>query len=305
MIPLSRDAKMLTVRELTGTGSMRIEFAGDTHVGMKREHNEDSLLIMPEEDLFVVADGMGGHASGEIASKLAVDTVKSFYYDTSLDEEITWPFRTGKEDDYDANRLVTAIKLANQRIFESSTAQPQLRGMGTTVVATYVAGDRVFVAHVGDSRAYRFRDGKLEPVTEDHSLLNDFRKSLSLTPEEEKNFPHKNIIVRALGMKATVDVDLKILTPEVGDIYLLCSDGLTGEIEDKELERLLREGGSPVKTCHRMVQLANDNGGRDNITVVLIRFEEEDAAGIDELTDEVTREITQDIDSFAKELEGD
>ena len=278
---------------------MRAEFAGDTHVGMKREHNEDSLLILPEEDLFVVADGMGGHASGEVASKLAVDTIKGFYSDTAADEEITWPFKTGKEDDYHANRLVTALKLANQRIFEASSAQTQLRGMGTTAVSAYLFEGKLYVAHVGDSRCYRFRRGVLEAITEDHSLLNDFRKSLSLTPEEEKNFPHKNIIVRALGMKNTVDVDLRVLIPEKEDIYLLCSDGLTGEVEDDELQRVLQSEKSLIKTCHRMVQMANDSGGRDNITLIVLRVLEDDQDNFTELTDEVTREITEDLSVFS------
>jgi serine/threonine protein phosphatase PrpC len=254
---------------------MRIEFAGDTHVGMKREHNEDSLLIMPEEDLFVVADGMGGHASGEIASKLAVDTIKAFFRDTGQDEDITWPFRTGLEEDPDGNRLVTAIKLANQRIHEASSSQMQLRGMGTTVVAIYCSADRLYVAHVGDSRCYRFREGKLEGITEDHSLLNDFRRSLQLTPEEERNFPHKNIIVRALGMKSTVDVDLQVLSPQQGDVYVLCSDGLTGEVEDDEMQSVLATDASLANACRTLVQMANENGGKDNITVVLARFDAE------------------------------
>lgn len=255
---------------------MRIEFAGDTHVGMKREHNEDSLLIMPEEDLFIVADGMGGHASGEIASKLAVDTIKSFYNDTGQDDEITWPFRTGLEDDYHANRLVTAVKLANRRIFEASTAQAQLRGMGTTAVGISGALDGLYVAHVGDSRCYRYHDGKIEAITEDHSLLNDFRRSLHLTPEEERNFPHKNIIVRALGMKATVDVDMQKLTAVPGDIFLLCSDGLTGELEDDVLEKVLSEVPDLDEACQRLVQMANENGGRDNVTVILARITDDE-----------------------------
>lgn len=270
---------------------MRIEFAGDTHVGMKREHNEDSLLIMPEEDLFIVADGMGGHASGEVASKLAVDTVKAFYSDTGQDEDITWPFRTGLEDDYAANRLVTSIKLANRRIFEASTAQAQLRGMGTTAVGIAVAQDTLYVAHVGDSRCYRFHNGKLELITEDHSLLNDFRRSLHLTPEEEANFPHKNIIVRALGMKATVDVDMQKLSPAVGDIYLLCSDGLTGEVEDETIEKILGEVQDLEEACHQLVQLANENGGRDNVTVILARVADADGSTDFEMDESSSDEI--------------
>ena len=276
---------------------MRITYAGDTHVGLKREHNEDSLLIYPEESLFVVADGMGGHASGEIASRLAIDTMKSFFQDTSQDEEITWPFQS-EDLDYNGNRLITAIKLGNQRIHESSASRLQLRGMGTTVVALHHADGNLYVAHVGDSRCYRFSEGKLLRLTEDHSLLNDFRRSLSLTPEEERNFPHKNIIVRALGMKDLVDVDMQQVKPRVGELYLLCSDGLCGEVDEVEIERALQEEDNLVKLCHRLVQMANDTGGKDNVTVVLVRFEGEGTPGLDELTDELTREITDEFDEL-------
>jgi len=283
---------------------MRVEYAGDTHVGSKREHNEDSLLMMPEYNLFVVADGMGGHTSGEVASKLAVETVRTFFVDTAQDEDITWPFKTGKEDDYHANRLVTAIKLGNQRIFEASSTHVNLRGMGTTAVGAYFANNQLYVAHVGDSRCYSYFEGKLTALTEDHSLLNDFRRTLSLTPEEERKFPHKNIIVRALGMKGTVDVDLKTLKPRPGESFLLCSDGLTGEVEDAEVERVLKEEASLIKAAHRLVEMANTNGGRDNITVALIRFSVSDQPGFEELTAEVTREITEDLDSVRSEETG-
>lgn len=292
-----------TIIFVSKRGDMKLEFAGDTHVGMKRERNEDSLLIMPEENLFVVADGMGGHASGEIASKLAVETIKNFFIDTAQDRDITWPFSTGKEDDYDANRLVTSIKLANQRIFEASNSQPHLRGMGTTAVCAFLSDTRLLIAHVGDSRCYLFREGKLEAITEDHSLLNDFRRSLNLSPEEEKRFPHKNIIVRALGMKNTVDVDLNIMSPRLGDTYLLCSDGLTGEVDDPDIEKILCEERSLSKACARLVQMANDAGGRDNITVILLRFTESKHPDLEGLTQDAPHEHSDDISKLAKEIE--
>lgn len=274
---------------------MKIEFAGDTHVGMKREHNEDSLLVMQEHSLFVVADGMGGHASGDVASRLAVDTIRRFFLDTAKDKDITWPFPPEHGDDYHANRLVAAIKLANQSIVETSLDKPQMRGMGTTAVALYFVEDRVYVAHVGDSRCYRFSGGKLGQVTEDHSLLNDFRRNLNLTPEQERNFPHKNIIVRALGMKQTVDVDMQILKPEIGDIFVLCSDGLSGEVSDDELRNVLSEEKSLIKASRRLVRSANDHGGNDNITVILIRTAQGESPALDQLAIEVTKEMT-DVD---------
>src|SRR3954470_19159947 len=200
---------------------------------MKRNHNEDNFSILEESGLYIVADGMGGHASGEVASKMAINTLREFFSATSDDPERTWPYKMDRSKGYEENRLITAIKLANLRIFESAQRDPRQRGMGTTVVALFAVEDTVYVAHVGDSRVYRFRDGKLEQLTEDHSLLNDYIKMKRLTPEEIANFPHKNVIVRALGMKDTVKVDTRFEVPRADDVILLCSDGLSGPVNDE------------------------------------------------------------------------
>src|SRR5450432_446534 len=171
---------------------------------------------MPDFGLFIVADGMGGHASGEVASKMAVDSMQEFFAQTSDDPERTWPYKMDRSKGYEENRLITAIKLANLRIYETAQRESKKRGMGTTFVSIHSANDGVYVAHVGDSRVYRFRDGKLEPLTEDHSLLNDYIKMKRLTEEEIASFPHKNVIVRALGMKESVKVDCFLDKPEVG-----------------------------------------------------------------------------------------
>lgn len=282
------------MRFAVGRG-MKTEFAGDTHVGMKRDHNEDALLILPEENLFVVADGMGGHSSGEVASKLAVDTIKEFFQNTSVDEDVTWPFQTDPASDYQVNRLVTAVKLANQRISEASSASGSMKGMGTTVVAACLSENRLLVAHVGDSRCYRFRKGQIDLLTEDHSLLNDFRRTLHLTAEEERNFPHKNIIVRALGMKWSVEVDVAVHEPQPGDLYLLCSDGLSGELDDGAMSKVLKHEVSVLKAAQRLVQMANRNGGRDNITAILLRVHDDDYPGYQDLTEELSREVSDDF----------
>ena len=252
---------------------MKIEVSGQTHVGMKRNHNEDNLLLLPEERLFVVADGMGGHSSGEVASKIAVEEVAEFFRMTSQDLEITWPYKMDKQKNYDENRLATGVKLANMRIFEKASAETKYKGMGTTIVTVYFAKDsEVVVAYVGDSRVYFFRENTLRMITEDHSLLNDYLKAKKLTPEEIEAFPHKNVIVRALGMKDTVNVDINRVEPKDGDIFLLCSDGLSGMVPDKQIEQILQSQPDLDKACAMLIDAANANGGNDNVTCVLAQY---------------------------------
>jgi PPM family protein phosphatase len=238
---------------------------------MKRTHNEDNFSIMEESGLYIVADGMGGHASGEIASKMAVDAMREFFAATANDPERTWPYKMDRSKGYEENRLITGIKLANLRIYESAQRDPRQRGMGTTIVSLFAVEDGVYIAHVGDSRVYRLRDGVLEQLTEDHSLLNDYIKMKRLTPEEIANFPHKNVIVRALGMKDTVKVDTRLEQPRAGDVYLLCSDGLSGPVEDPELGAFAGHF-HPEDACRYLVNLANLRGGLDNITVIVVRI---------------------------------
>jgi protein phosphatase len=251
---------------------LRIEVAGETNVGMKRAHNEDNFSIIEEGGLYIVADGMGGHASGEVASKMAVDSLKEFFESTANDPERTWPYKMDRSRGYEENRLITGIKLANLRIYESAQRDSRQRGMGTTIVSLFAVEDGVYVAHVGDSRVYRVRDGKIEQLTEDHSLLNDYIKMRRLTPEEIANFPHKNVIVRALGMKDTVKVDTRYEQPRAGDVYVLCSDGLCGPISDDEILELVVEHQDLRTAASKLIERANSNGGPDNITVVLARW---------------------------------
>jgi protein phosphatase len=252
---------------------VRIEVAGETNVGRKRNHNEDNFALMPEYGLYMVADGMGGHASGEVASKMSIEAMHDFLNETSDDPEKTWPYKMDRSKGYEENRLITGVKLANLRIYEAAQRDGKKRGMGTTFVGLYAAEDGIFVAHVGDSRCYRFRSTGLEALTEDHSLLNDYIKMKRLTQEEIDNFPHKNVIVRALGMKDTVKVDTRFEVPDVGDLFLLCSDGLAGPVSDNEIEEILRHGNGDIKgTTARLIEKANENGGPDNITAVLVRW---------------------------------
>ncbi|MCY1043396.1 Stp1/IreP family PP2C-type Ser/Thr phosphatase [Corallococcus sp. bb12-1] len=251
---------------------MRIEVAGSTHVGMKRNHNEDNYLVLTEENLVVVADGMGGHSSGEIASRIAVDELGEFFRMTSKDQDATWPFKMDKQRNYDENRLSTGIKLANARIFERATVDTKYKGMGTTIVSVHFADSAVYVGHVGDSRVYFFRGGMLQQVTEDHSLLNDYLKAKKLSPEEIENFPHKNVIVRALGMKEQVQVDVTRVDPLENDVFLLCSDGLSGMVTDAQMQDILSRTPELEKACGQLIDLANAAGGNDNVTCVLARY---------------------------------
>ncbi len=254
---------------------MKLNSSGRTHVGMKRAHNEDSLRLCREENLFIVADGMGGHASGEVASQMSVETLAEFFRATEDDDEITWPYKMDKERRYDENRVVTGIKLSNRRIYESASRDARLKGMGTTIVATFFTGETCYIGHVGDSRVYRYRDDKLVLLTEDHSLLNDYIKMRQLTPEEIEAFPHKNVIVRALGMKETVQVDVLHDRPQAGDIYLLCSDGLSGMLTDDRMASIM-DGQRDLDTqCEQLIDAANQAGGTDNITVILVRYDGE------------------------------
>jgi protein phosphatase len=253
-------------------GGLRIEVAGETNVGMKRTHNEDNFSIVEESGLYMVADGMGGHASGEIASKMAVDSMREFFALTANDPERTWPYKMDRSKGYEENRLVTGVKLANLRIFESAQKDARQRGMGTTIVALFAVQDGAYLAHVGDSRIYRLRDDKLEQLTEDHSLLNDYIKMKRLSAEEIANFPHKNVIVRALGMKDTVKVDTRLEQPRAGDLYLLCSDGLSGPVNDDSMLELLLSTSDLKTAASRLISRANENGGPDNVTVVLARW---------------------------------
>lgn len=253
-------------------GQARVLTAGMTDVGRKRTHNEDSYAIVEDENLYLVADGMGGHSSGEVASKMAIETMREFFQATSADPEATWPYKMDKTRGYEENRLVTGIKLANRRIYEAAQRESRLHGMGTTMVCLLAVRDGALIGHVGDSRVYRLRGESLEQLTEDHSLLNDYIKMKSMTPEEIENFPHKNVIVRALGMKETVKVDAILDRPRPGDLYILCSDGLAGPASDEEIREIALGHRDLKQAAQAMIDKANANGGPDNVTAVLCRW---------------------------------
>ncbi|MBN2693308.1 Stp1/IreP family PP2C-type Ser/Thr phosphatase [bacterium] len=252
---------------------MKIVATALTDVGRKRDHNEDNFYMFYEENLFMVADGMGGHEAGEVASKMAVDCIQDFFVRTGRDPEATWPYKMFKDKKYDENRLMVAILEANKKIFNASQKTTKKKsGMGTTITATLFVEGGVYIGWVGDSRIYRVRKGKLEQVSEDHSLLNEMIKKNDMSPEEIENFPHKNVILRAVGLKPYVEVDVKYFPLEDGDIYLLCSDGLSGEVPDNDIRRIVVESNSLEEAAKNLIQEANKNGGKDNVTVALIQY---------------------------------
>lgn len=245
--------------------------AGMTDVGQEREHNEDSFGMMGEYNLFMVADGMGGHRAGDVASKLAIESVKEFFRMTEK-EDITWPFHFDPNLPFTVNRLVTAIQVANNKIFRGSLESNEHQGMGTTAVGIYFVDhmQSCHIAHVGDSRCYRLRDNRLELLTTDHSLINDYLKAAPDLSEEQLAELPRNVITRALGMQDAVMVDLQTDAPEVGDCYLLCSDGLNGMLSDEEIGQImLNERNDIERGVARLVTAANDKGGEDNITAIL------------------------------------
>jgi len=253
---------------------MRLSVAAASHVGRKRTLNEDAYLLLPEEGLFCVADGMGGHACGEVAARIAVEEMAEFFRLTGRDDEATWPFAEERGRGYHENRLLAGIKSANQRVCERAQADQRLHGMGTTLVcASFPAeGGRLLVGHVGDSRAYLLRRGALRPLTRDHSLLNDILRTRALSEEEIERFPHKNVIVRALGIRDLVDVDLAEVRLAEGDLVLLCCDGLSGMLSDGRIAEVLRAWpGDPRRAAQELVEGANAAGGADNVTCVLVQ----------------------------------
>lgn len=255
---------------------MRAVAAGISDVGLQRDHNEDSFAILREHALYIVADGMGGHRAGDVASKLATEAIVDFFRATAT-EDFTWPFHFDARLSEEENRLLTGIRLANRQIIERSTRSREFHGMGTTVVGALFSGKKrkMFIGHVGDSRAYRVRKGEIRQMTRDHSLVNDYLLAMPELTEEQRSELPKNVITRALGMQEHVAVDLQSDDVLPGDIYVLCSDGLSGMIDDADIQRLAGEYGDLEEVCRKLVALANEHGGEDNITALVVRIEAE------------------------------
>ncbi len=249
---------------------MEVKAFGLTHVGRQRQHNEDAYLVSDDSRLFLVADGMGGHAAGEIASRIAVDAVSEFILHTKEDDG-TWPHSYDEQFTRSTNRLVAALRLANTRVVEAMRKDVRLRGMGTTIVAGLAEGGTVSVAHVGDSRAYLVREDRLSRLTNDHSWVFEQVQAGMITEAEAEKHPLRNVITRALGGALQVVPDAKEVEARAGDVYLLCSDGLTGMVPEDDILKIVLENRENLeKACEQLVELANANGGSDNVTTILL-----------------------------------
>lgn len=250
---------------------LRAVAAGISDVGLQRDHNEDSLVIVGKDGPFVVADGMGGHRAGDVASRLATEAIAEHFQSRAEQGTADREVRASEDE----NRLVASIRTANRRILERSLRSKDLQGMGTTVVCALFVPDsnRMIIAHVGDSRAYRLRGGYLTQMTRDHSLFNDYLMAMPDLSEEQRSELPKNVITRALGMQDDIPVDLQTDEVQAGDVYVLCSDGLSGMVEDDDIVAALAEPADLELACRLLVRRANENGGEDNVTALLVRVE--------------------------------
>jgi len=242
---------------------MKVVASGITDVGCVRKSNEDSLGLFPEHHLYIVADGMGGHAAGEVASRMAVDALKAF-----MDAPPDFQVPQGAEA-----HLVAAIEQANRTVYKAGMENPALAGMGTTLVALLAKPEAVIVAHVGDSRLYRLRRKDIQQLTQDHSLVNDYVLKGLLTQEAAEHHPQRHVLSRAIGTALEVEVEVLRSSVRPGDTYLLCSDGLSNKLKPSEIAQCIRAAKGDLKTAgEALIAEAKGNGGEDNITALLVAY---------------------------------
>lgn len=247
-----------------------VKGVGLTDVGRKRNHNEDSYLVDEELSLFVVADGMGGHAGGGTASRIAVETIDAEVRKARQMANSPFDVSAPLQDSPLPEVLRTAVERACMAIFTAAQEDPKLSGMGTTVISLLVKDNHAFFGHVGDSRAYLIRGDLIQQISEDHSLVNEQIKAGMITPEEARHSRYKNIITRSVGFEEEVQVDVMGLVTEPGDTFLLCSDGLANMLDDQELLETVRKHDLQ-EAPKALIAFANERGGDDNITVILVR----------------------------------
>jgi PPM family protein phosphatase len=251
---------------------LRIDAGARTDVGRVRKNNEDCYQIEPALNLYVLSDGMGGEAHGEVASTLAVQTIMA-HCQQAENSRATPTFGEPQPDVSErTNRLASAIHLANRKVFEAASATPGQRGMGATIVAAWIEGQRLSLAHVGDSRAYLLRAGSLDQLTADHSLVAEKVRIGILTPQEADASELQSVLTRAVGTNENVEVDADEQMLLVGDSLLLCSDGLSRMVTDPEIASTLLTSTSAQNAADRLVDLANENGGVDNVSVIVVRI---------------------------------
>ncbi len=252
-----------------------VSSAAVTHTGLRREGNEDAFRERPDLGLYVVADGMGGHEAGEVASGLAVQVIESFLSDTKdADLNQTWPFPFDTTRSLEANRLIAAVRLANRRLTTAIDADPALKGMATTAAVVLLGpAGHAHVAHVGDSRVYRWRDGPLQPLTNDHSWVGEQVRAGLLTDSDAQRHPWRNVVTRAIAGGDDPEVEVVQVDVREGDRLLICSDGLSSVVGLARIQALMAKGDDLMTTAQALIQAANDAGGPDNITVILIQID--------------------------------
>jgi protein phosphatase len=252
-----------------------LETVGLSDVGRRRKLNEDSILVDTETNLYAVCDGMGGHNAGEVASKMAIEALSSFIEKSHREKEITWPYGLDVNLSYDGNRLKTAIKLANKRVYKAADNREEYTGMGTTVVASVVSGNLMSIGWAGDSRCYLFRGGALTQLTRDDSWVSAAWAEGILSSAEIEKHPLRNVITKAVGAKETIDTDVVEHRFQPGDIAMLCSDGLHSMINDEQIVAAITPFPDTLQgAAQKLIDAANEAGGKDNVSVVLLRYSE-------------------------------
>jgi serine/threonine protein phosphatase PrpC len=249
---------------------MKIQSFGLSDVGKKRSRNEDYFLVNEELRLFIVADGMGGHSGGEYASRLAVASIEEVIQSMNSDPEATIISGVNSEESEFGDRLRYAIEVASQKIYDQAMYDQELKGMGTTVAAIIVHDDTAYVANVGDSRVYLVRDGKIKQLTTDHSLVSEQMRAGLISATDAKKHKLKNIITRSVGYQEEVEIDMYKVTLQVGDRFVICSDGLTNMIDD-EMIRQSTEQDDLQAVAQKLIATANEKGGDDNVTAVVCK----------------------------------
>jgi len=242
---------------------MILRAAAATDVGLRRRINEDRYALAPELGLYLVADGMGGHTAGQVASELAADAALQAIRalegaSASLAEKLRY-----------------AVASANRAIYTTARDRPELAGMGTTLVCLLAGEGRAALAHVGDSRAYLVRGGRIRQLTDDHSIVGELLRRHEISEDAAREHPHRHVLTRALGVRRAVEPDLAELTPAPNDLFVLCSDGLTNHVEDAEIAKTVSEGDDLQESCERLIDLANGRGGEDNTTLLIVRCEKD------------------------------
>ena len=253
---------------------MRVEWAARSDPGVRRPTNEDSYVTRPDLGLFVVADGMGGHVAGEVASRIVVQAIEAFIADTvNADAQSTWPVPFDPALSIDANRLKGAFHLANERLAQEVAGSQDLRGMATTASAVLMNGEHVALAHVGDSRIYLWRSGDMQRQTTDHSWVEEQVRAGLLSANEARQHPWRNVVTRALSGGDEPQVDVQPLDLKNQDRVLLCSDGLSSVVTDARIAAILSEHPDPAEACVALVAEANAAGGPDNVTTLVLNID--------------------------------